>query len=85
VTTSPDGPLKVLLRRFPDREPRFWLQRWKPDHPVTISLTLEELDVLEAAIGIAREQAAIEARSESSGGSSLDLGVMVDLKLGRAA
>jgi hypothetical protein len=85
MTTSPDGPLGLLLRRFPDREPRFWVQRWKPDHPVTISLTLEELDELEVAIGLAREQVAIEGRSESSGGSSLDLGAMVKLKLGRAA
>jgi hypothetical protein len=75
---SVDGPLKILLRRFPDKPARLHLQRWKPDHPVTIAFDVAELDEIAAAIAVAREQIAV-APNSASPNSVLDLGAMVKL------
>ena len=78
ATAANDGPLKMLLRRFSDRPARLHVQRWKPDHPVTISLTLEELDEIESGIALVRQQLAL-APNSAGGLSSLDIGEMVRL------
>jgi len=75
-TTPEDGPLRAQLKRWSDRPARLWLQRWKPDHPVTISLTLEEIDWLERALPAARQQIALQPHSAGVG-STLDLLAML--------
>ncbi len=74
--TPEDGPLRAQLKRFADRPARLWLQRWKPDHPVTISLTIEEIEWLEAALPAARQQIALQPHSGGVG-STLDLVAML--------
>lgn len=75
---NPDGPLTFSLRRYADREPRVWVQRWKRDHPVTLSLTLEEFAFLCAGKGLVDEQVRIASRSESQQGSTLELGPLLE-------
>lgn len=76
VAGNPDGPLKLLLMRWADRPAKFQMQRWKRDHPVTISLTLEEMDALGTALVLARDQLAAAPQSGSTS-STLDLDDMV--------
>ena len=78
TTAANDGPLKLLLRRYSDRPARLHLQRYKPDHPVTISLALEELDEIEAGLALVRQQLAV-APNSAGGLSTLDIGEMVRL------
>ena len=74
---SVDGPLKLILRRSIDKPARLWVQRWKADHPVTIALDPDEVDELEAAIKLYREQVAIAPNSETPSGSVLELSPLV--------
>lgn len=85
MSSSVDGPLKLQLRRSLQGEPKLWVQRWKVDHPITIALTPSEVDELEAAIAIYREQVAVESQAATSTGSLLELGPLARLAIGRAA
>jgi hypothetical protein len=79
MTTSPDGPLHLNLVRFVDKDARFHIKRWKADgHPVTISLTLEEMRLLPAAVAIAEEQLGI-APNSAGATSNLELAQLVGL------
>lgn len=83
--SNPEGPFKVWLKRFNDSDARVWVQRWKRDHPVTISLTLDEFRLLCDARGFVEQQVAALPRTETTAGSVLDLGSMVRLDRGQAA
>lgn len=76
---NPDGPLAISLRRYADKEPRVWVQRWKRDHPVTIALTLEEFRFLCAGAALVEEQVRIASRSETTTGSTLELGPLIEI------
>jgi hypothetical protein len=85
AAANPDGPLNVSLRRFADREPRIWVQRWKRDHPVTISLSQDEYELLCEALPIIAEQLRIAPKSAEAQGSTLDVGALVQINRGAAA